>query len=214
LRARVFSQFVEPARPCDRAAASSRPILGSPVQNAIWVQCRPHPADAMSAAELAHNRRERRPRSGRVADDGKHGNVRRKVDHKEPDSEAARKVPAGTAGVRSSSWSCVAILLQRIGAPKGRCGGPARPTGEAADQYLRAPKGAAVHSTRASADSLYSWAILIFVLYMFMLANFRRESGFSVSCVRQSLKSTHRRHLTAVHSRRQCVRLCTGAASI
>src|SRR6478672_8133842 len=105
-------------------------------------------------------------------------------------------------------------MLRRIGAPQRGRGGPARPTGEEADQYLRAPKGAAVHSTQASAYSFYSWATLIFVLYMFMLANFRTESGFSVSCVRQSLKSTLRRHLTAVHSRRQCVRLCTGAASI
>jgi hypothetical protein len=37
----------------------------------------------MPAAQLMRNRRENRPRSSRVADDSKNGNIGRKLNHKE-----------------------------------------------------------------------------------------------------------------------------------
>jgi hypothetical protein len=72
------------------------------MRNAVRIQCRPNPSDSMPAAELAHGRSEGRPLPGRVAGDGKHGNIRRELDHTEPDSKAAHQVPAGAAEVKSN----------------------------------------------------------------------------------------------------------------
>lgn len=135
------------------------------MRNDIWIQCRPHPSDSARAQPERG-----KPLSSRVADDGKNGNVRRKLDHTGPDSEAARKVPADAAGVEQQR-SSKAILLRRIGAPEGAAA-DLRAPGETADRDLRAPKKSGGHRAQAKAYPLYTLASPVIVLYMFTLHQF------------------------------------------
>ena len=114
LKARVFArQFFDPARRCDRAAASSRPMraLGSLVRNAVWIQRRPHAADSMPAAQLMRNRREDRPRSSRVADESKNGNLGRKLNHKEQIAKLRTARPKGSGGTQYTGKRLFLIQL-------------------------------------------------------------------------------------------------------
>ena len=98
--------------------------VGSLVRNAIRIQRHPHPSDSMPATELAHSRREGKPMPGRVAGDGKNGNIGRKIDHTEPDSEAAPKDPAGTARVRSNGGPARPSCGSGSAPPKGAAAAP------------------------------------------------------------------------------------------
>ena len=70
----------------------------------------------MPAAQLAHSRSEGKPLSGRVADDGKNGNIGRKLNHEEQIARprvkfqqarrqvfAHEKEPGGLAGARQQA---------------------------------------------------------------------------------------------------------------
>ena len=59
------------------------------------------------------------------------------------------------------------------------------PTGETADQHLRAPKGRRRAQRTAKRLSLIQHIQRLYLfLYMFMLSNFHTELGFSVRCAR------------------------------
>jgi hypothetical protein len=134
--------------------------------NGIWVQCRPHPSDSMPAAEFVRNRREGEPRSSRVADDSKNGNIGGKFNHEEPIVKLRLKFQQARLGAR-----------RRCGPARSSCcGGSAsclkgavadlRPRGGGGGADLRASKERrpyTVHSqtpiTYTTIQDLYSFFI-------------------------------------------------------